>query len=277
MPKIKVPADLSAAYRTCEAITRREGSNFHWGFRFLSKPERDALYALYAFARRTDDIVDEPGTGDIVQWRASLEAALAGSSDDPILAAIADAARKFEMPTDELFLLIEGCGEDLTPRRFRTFEETLAYCRKVAVTVGLSMLAIFRSNSPAARAGMIAIGNAFQMTNILRDIAEDLRRERIYLPVPEKLEGDFRRGRTTPELLEFMRTMTDHAARFYGDARPLYENLDPAPARTMRAMGKIYEAILDQIRRQDYDVWVRRPSVSKWRKMSIMTATLLNR
>jgi len=276
---------LSAAFARCEEIARREGRNFHWGFRFLPEVERRSLCALYAFARRTDDIVDEPGQDGaareaaISAWRRDTESALAGGeSAEPLLLALADAARRHRMPPEELFLLIEGCRDDITVRRYATCRETLGYCRKVAVTVGLSMLAIFDARGEEARTAMTSLGLAFQMTNILRDIPEDLGRDRIYLAAEDLAreglsEDELRAGTMTPRLRRFMMEMVERTEKLYDDAKPLYERLTPAEAKTMRAMMRIYRAILDEIRRQEYDVWKKRPRVPTWRKLAIIATT----
>lgn len=276
---------IAAAYAQCERIARREGRNFHWGFRFLPETERRSLCALYAFARRTDDIVDEPGrdvaarTAALEAWRRDTEAALSsGDSAEPLLLALVDAARRHRMPQTELHLLIEGCRDDLTVRRYATFPDTLGYCRKVAVTVGLSMLAIFDARDDEAAAAMTSLGLAFQMTNILRDIPEDLGRDRIYLAAEDLSregisEAELRAGTMTPRLRRFMMEMVERTEKLYDEAKPLYERLTPSQSKTMRAMMRIYRAILDEIRRQEYDVWMKRPRVPTWRKLAIVATT----
>lgn len=273
---------VAGAYLRCEQITKAAGKNFHWGFRFLPLPERQALYALYSFARITDDIVDDEGpdrASALKEWESKTRSALAGKPvSDPVLLALSHAAATFNMPHDEIFLLIEGCRDDLTIRRYETFDETLGYCRKVAVTVGMLMLAIFRAESdPAARDGMTAIGHAFQLTNILRDVPEDLRRDRIYLPLAVMKDyGISEEALAAGEgTREFMAEMVARTETRYREAEILYRRLSPAPAKTMKAMGRIYEAILDEIKSQNYDVWSRRPKVSLVKKIRIIISTSL--
>jgi 15-cis-phytoene synthase len=276
---------LDAAYDACGAIARREGRNFHWGFRFLDPDARRAMCALYAFARATDDIVDEETRSEaeravsIREWRAATEAALNGvATEDPILRAIAHTTRSYDVPREELMLLIDGCEQDLNVKRYTTLPETIDYCRKVAVTVGLAMLAIFRARDAESRDAMIAVGNAFQLTNILRDIPEDARRDRIYLPRAEMdrfavTEEMLVKGRMTPELKAFMDEMIRLTDYYYRRARPLKTALPKGPARTMSAMMGIYGGILDEIRNQGADVWSRRPRVSTPKKIWIIART----
>lgn len=274
-------------FGACENVARREGRNFHWGFRFLPRGERDALCALYAFARRTDDIVDEEARPVearrrlIAEWRAATADALeSGRSGDAILRAVAASSRRFGMPREEFFLLIEGCEDDLAVRRYETFEETLGYCRKVAITVGYLMLAIFGARVDAARGSMAALGNAFQLTNIVRDVPEDLRRDRIYIPRREMerhgvTEAMLREGRATPRTRELLAAVADRAAACYAESEGLYQHLSSAQRKTMRAMSRIYAAILEEARRRDFDVWSSRPRVSTPRKIVIVVATSL--
>jgi phytoene synthase len=276
---------LDEAYAACSEIARREGRNFHWGFRFLDPAARRAMCALYAFARATDDIVDEETRAEseramkIREWRAATETALNGEIvASPVLRAIGDTARAYDVPREELLLLIDGCEQDLRVRRYATLPETIDYCRKVAVTVGLAMLAIFRARDAESRDAMIAVGNAFQLTNILRDIPEDARRDRIYLPGAEMdrfgvTEEMVLAGRLTPELKAFMDEMIRLTDYYYRRARPLKTALPKGPARTMSAMMGIYGGILDEIRDQGADVWSRRPRVSTPKKIWIIART----
>ncbi len=278
-------ARTASAYEACAGIARREGKNFAWGFRFLPPDQRAAMNALYAFARRTDDIVDEENqprearARAIAEWRGELAAALdGGDSPNPILIAMADAARRFAVPREELMLLVEGCEDDLTVSRYATMEETLGYCRKVAVTVGLAMLAIFGARGERTREAMMAIGYAFQLTNILRDVPEDWARDRVYLPRDLMKrhgvsDGTIEVGCVTVGLRGCLREIADRADAYYRDARPLYSELPRPAARSMAVMGRIYGGILDEIRRQDYDVWSRRPRLSTLRKFGILAGT----
>ncbi len=290
---------LAAAYRDCDAITRREGRNFAWGFIFLGAEQKRAMNALYAYARITDDLVDEEErpiaerAGRIEAWRAA--SALAFGGGDPSscldaaglrpfhspLVAMADTAARFDVPREELLLLVDGCRDDLRPTRYATWGDTLGYCRKVAVTVGMAMLPIFGNRDEAMKRAMESIGYAFQLTNILRDIPEDWNRGRVYLPM-ELLtghgvpEGVLAAGPPSPPVKTLLKEFADRAEALYESALPLETGLRPGPARTMRAMHRIYRGILDAIRAQDYDVWSRRPRLTTARKVAILARTVLS-
>lgn len=276
---------LEAAYAHCAAITRREGRNFAWGFVFLSARQRRAMTTLYAFARVTDDIVDDESASiatraeRIAAWREATVAALdRGIADDPTLRALGDMARAFAVPREELLLLVDGCRDDLTVTRFERWDDTLLYCRKVAVAVGICMLAIFDARGEKARAAMEAIGYAFQLTNILRDIPEDARRDRVYLPQEllarhGVVESELGAGPPSRAMKAVMKELAARANEFYDAALPLDTELASGPARTMRAMRRIYRGILVAIEREDYDVWKKRPRVSTPCKMAILART----
>jgi len=278
---------IDESYRFCREIARREGSNFYWGFRFLPHDERQALEALYAFARRTDDIVDDENSSEkdrakkIELWREETISVFNGNiSEEPILLALGDSVKKFEIPKEELLLLIDGCRDDLYMKRYSDLAATLSYCRKVAVTVGLSMLAIFRARGEDVRRAMESIGYAFQLTNILRDIPEDMRRDRIYLPLDllnkfGVAESDLLNGTNINKITEVIKEVEKDARKYYKNAVPLYSKLPKDAARTMKVMSRVYEGILDKIVEQNYDVWKKRPRLSKAQKISIVVKTML--
>jgi phytoene synthase len=273
---------LDAAYAHCDAVTRREGSNFAWGFRFLAPDERRAMTVLYAFARATDDLVDEDTLpveerrAAVAAWRTATSAVLDGGKvADPKLIALGAVARAYALPREELLLLIEGCEEDLSVRRYATWRETTGYCRKVAGTVGLAMLAIFRAD-PAMREPMLALGLAFQLTNILRDVPEDLRRDRIYLPMEEMKRFGVTRetlANGSPGARQLLEAVAVRAEHYYDAARPLYAGLTPDASRTMKVMARIYRGLIDEMRGAGFDVWTRRPRLSTPRKIAIIART----
>ncbi len=188
------------AYRACEAITRHSAANFYYGIRLLSPPRRRAMCAVYAFARRIDDI----GDGELAQERkrAGLDAqaralaALPGgagreAASDPVMVALGDAYARFDVPPDALQALIEGVRMDVQGVRYETFEELVLYCRRVAGAIGRACLAIFALRDPAgadrdaAQALADDLGVALQLTNILRDVREDAHNGRVYLPAED--------------------------------------------------------------------------------------------
>ena len=179
---------LGAAYEYCAARTRRAASNFYWGFRLLTPERRRSLCAVYAFCRAADDIADEPGgTPDparlLARWRAELDAVYAGRPRHPIGVALADTVERFAIAREHFEAVITGVETDLRRDRYETWEGDLAeYCHRVASSVGLIAIEIFGYQNPSARQYAVHLGLAFQLTNILRDVAEDARRGRIYLP-----------------------------------------------------------------------------------------------
>lgn len=256
------------------------------------------MNALYAFARITDDLVDEETlsiperTLRIEAWRAATAIALSGGDPAATLAAsglrdlsspllaMADTAARFGVPHEELLLLVDGCRDDLRPTRYAAWSDTLGYCRKVAVTVGMAMLPIFASRDETMKRAMESIGYAFQLTNILRDIPEDWSRGRVYLPLEllhrhQVDEKQLAAGPPAAAVVGMLAEFADRAEEYYEASRPLETGLAPGPARTMRAMHGIYRGILDATREQGYDVWTRRPRLTALGKLSILAGTIL--
>jgi len=193
-----VSTTVEAAYGRCEAITREQAANFYYGIRLLSGERRRAMCAVYAFARRVDDIGDgalDPGRkAELLDEQQAAVAALAAApagapAGDPVMVALADARTRFPLPLDALDELVEGVRMDVVGTTYRTFDELLPYCRRVAGTIGRLCLAIFGLRDPAqaVRAQRLAdeLGVALQLTNILRDVREDAEGGRIYLPAQE--------------------------------------------------------------------------------------------
>jgi 15-cis-phytoene synthase len=184
--------DLDTAYERCAEITSREAKNFAYGIKLLPAPKRRAMCAVYAMARRIDDI----GDGDLpagekltalAKVRKDIGAFPGGPVDeDPVLVALADATRQYDLPLDEFDLLIQGCEMDVNGVRYETFDDLVSYCRRVAGSVGKLSLSIFGTRYPES-AGLRAeaLGVALQVTNILRDVVEDRGMNRVYLPLEE--------------------------------------------------------------------------------------------
>jgi phytoene synthase len=257
------PADARAAYRQCEQITKTQARNFSYGIRLLPGDKRRALSAVYAFARRIDDIGD--GTlpaadklAALAQARSLVTALADGGrapADDPVLVALADASRRFAIPVGAFGELIDGCEADVRGVSYGTFGELEHYCRCVAGSIGRLSLGVFGSSDPAAAAPLAdALGVALQLTNILRDIREDLGNGRIYLPAEDlarfgctlpgepghELSGDARL-----ELL--VRFEADRARDWYAIGMTLMPLLDRRSAASAGAMAGIYRRLLEHI------------------------------
>ena len=195
-------ADLNAAYRYCQALARQEAKNFYYGFLLLPWPQRRAIYAAYAFARRGDDIADQDlphqeKVRRLAAFRETLDSCLTGTPTDPLFIALRHAVDVFAIPHQYLYELLEGVETDLTVQRYATFQELRRYCYLVASTVGLICIHIFgHGDKGEAREYAVDLGIALQLTNILRDLKEDAGRDRIYLP-----QEDLRRFGYTEEML----------------------------------------------------------------------------
>lgn len=251
------------AYRHCETITRSQAKNFSYGIRLLPGPKRRAMSAVYAFARRVDDIGDgdlpleEKLTG-LARARREIRAATPDSSD-PVLAALADARDRMPIPMEAFQELVDGCEADVRGVEYRTFDELVHYCRCVAGSIGRLSLGVFGSDEPAAAAREAdALGVALQLTNILRDVLEDRRGGRIYLPA-EDLERFGVRLQLSPDG-ELTDTAADYGAlvgfqaaraeRWYADGLQLLPRLDRRSRACCAAMADIYHRLLRRIREE---------------------------
>jgi phytoene synthase len=279
--------DLAASYAYCARVARREARNFYPSFLLLPADRRRSMCALYAFLRRSDDLADDPGFGPdrraaLDAWRAALDEALGGtmSGTDPSpwpgWPALADAARRHAIPGRYLHEVLDGVASDLAPRPFDTFDELHAYCYRVASAVGLCCLHVwgFRSAGGRAEALAEAAGLALQLTNIVRDVKEDARNGRIYLP-REDLDrfgvrpGDLTGAHAGEPLRQLLAFEGRRAYDYYERARPLDALVSPQGRPVLRAIVGIYRALLDEIARRGYDVLDDRVSVPPWRKAAI--------
>jgi phytoene synthase len=277
---------VDAAYRRCEAITRAEARNFSYGIRLLPERKRLAMSALYAMARRIDDIGDgdRPVDGkidalsDVRKDLARVESGAVQETDDPVLVALADTARSFPIPMGALEELVEGCEMDVQGTRYATFEDLIGYCRRVAGTVGRLSVAIYGTSDPD-RANPLAddLGVALQITNILRDIVEDHRdMGRVYLPT-EDLErfgvGPDLSG-PTDNLIALVAYESARAEEWYGRGLTLLPMLDWRSRACTAAMAGIYRRLLVAIRRDPAAVLHRRVSLPAWQKAAVAAAAL---
>jgi 15-cis-phytoene synthase len=257
---------IAAAYDHCELVTRRASSNFYWGFRLLPHDRRRALCAVYAFCRSADDMADEPGATRepaalLARWREELDAAYAGRPHHPIGVALADTVERFAIPREHFEAVIAGVEMDLQRERYETWEGDLeAYCYRVASAVGLVCIEIFGYRNQSARQYAVELGLAFQLTNILRDVAEDARRGRIYLPRADLRrfgcrEEDVLVGHCTEAFRQVMAYECARAGEHYGRARFLVAEEDRQSLAPAEAMRLIYEQLLRRIMFRQYDVF----------------------
>ncbi len=284
-----MPATVGAideAYATCRKVTLTFAKTFYFASIFLPKPKRNACYAVYAFCRYVDDLVDSHvrGNGGVVdagaveraicQWRAALDRVYDGdAADTPVMIAWADTLGRYSIPRNLPEELIEGVMTDLRPTvRFETFDQLREYCYKVASVVGLMTSEIFGYADPGALPHAIDLGIAMQLTNILRDIGEDYRGGRIYLPTVELerfgvRQEEIARGQVTGHFVEMMEFQIERAHRYYDSADLGIQMLEPDSRLTVTLMSHNYRRILDAIRRNRHDVFTRRAAVPLHRKL----------
>ena len=271
--------------RHCTALTKGSGSNFYYSFLFLPKKRREAMYAVYAFCREVDSMVDEPAPGsDPREGLACRRAELAGiyrpcpaplvGFTSPSMACLAEHIRYFEIPQAYFDEIISGVEMDLSVHRYQTFKELSVYCHRVASAVGLICLKIFGALRPESEAYAVNLGIAFQLTNILRDVKSDAARGRIYLP-----QEDLKRFRVSEqEILDkvyssrFRELMAFECRRARDYYRRAEASLAPTerptllPAEIMRA---IYQVVLARIESAQYQVFGERITLPAWRRMAI--------
>jgi phytoene synthase len=266
-------SDLEAAFRTCRSIARRSASSLACQFWLLPADQRRGMLALYAFARRCDDIADSEEPLDIrraqlARWREQLRAALAGHADDPVLLALADTVGRFVVPQQLLWRIVEGVAMDLDHHGFATYAELRRYCEHVASAVGLACLPIWGCRDDEAILPAADCGVAFQLTNILRDLQDDGRRGRVYLPRDELARFgcapvDWLGPVGTPQLAEMLRFQCQRAAGLFEAGARTEKYLDRDPRRVFRLMWRTYRALLAQIERDPLVVLRRRVRLSR--------------
>jgi phytoene synthase len=256
-----VAVSLENSYRHCHRLARERARNFYYGFWLLPKPRRDAFCAVYAFMRHSDDVADgsAPATQKAAQlrsWHETLARALAGEyGDHPILPALHDAVRRYEIPAEYLHELIAGTEMDLAVGSYRTFEELYQYCYRVAGIVGLCSLHMFGYRDPRAKLLAERCGIAFQLTNILRDVEQDAAACRIYLPLEdlEKFECNpeqLLRGIRGAGYVSLMRFEIARARAYYGEAAPLIEMVEPESRPALWTLVSIYRRVLRAVERR---------------------------
>jgi len=285
---------VEESFAYCRATARSRARNFYYSFLLLPREERDAMCAVYAFMRNSDDIADDFSGGNaqrngsgreitssdraakLESWKAAFQSALGGHyGNDRILPAFHHTVRKYRIPPEYCFELIEGVGHDLSPRRYQTFDELYRYCYQVASVVGLTTIHIFGYESEAALPLAEKCGIAFQLTNILRDIPEDADLGRLYLPEEDLARFDLKpedllRARPGSRFREFMEFECARANSYYEEAAPLLGMVRPACRPALWAMVAIYKGILHRIQRMGYDVFAARPRLTAAEKTWIV-------
>lgn len=283
---------IDEAYAICRRIAHKFGANFSVGFRFLPRRKRRAVYAAYAFCRFADDIADEnvgagspagtrPGRGPAAihdalnDWQQELERCYAGAPTHPITIALADALRFFAIPKSAFAALIEGCRQDLVKTRYETFDELLQYCELVAMSISDISLAIFGYKSPAATEHGRNLATALQLTNVTRDIGDDLARDRVYIPQDELCRFGVTKFAASEQMRRLVEFQIDRAESYFHAAEPLIRELSFDARFPVLLMGGVYATVLKRLRRDPLIVLRERLSLSPLEKTSVVVARLL--
>jgi phytoene synthase len=287
---------LDRAYAACRAIARRKAKNFYYAFIALPAPRRNAICAIYAFMRRADDLADDESLSrdlrrrSLEVWLAEWHAVCQGdSTSDPVFLAVRDCTARFKIPLSLLDELVAGVTMDLdraasdAPDTYATFTDLYRYCYLVASVVGLVCIRIFGYTDPRAEKLAEETGIAFQLTNILRDVAEDAERNRVYLP----LEGLAAHNVSIDSLLHrapgvpptaseraLLAAIARRARVFYWSAQELLPLIDIESRPALWVLVAIYHGLLKRIERADYDVFSRRASVPLPQKLGILVVGL---
>lgn len=269
-------ASLQKAYKEAEKITAEHSKSFHFASGLLPEEKRSAVRALYAFCRTVDDIVDESADEErdtqLDYWRRMVDTA-SFADDDLIAAAWADTLARYHIPRHYALQLIDGVARDLSQSRYQTFEELATYCYGVASTVGLMSMYIVGFHTNEAVPYAIKLGVALQMTNILRDVGEDYRNGRLYLPREELIfygiqESEIAEGRITDNWRQFMKFQIERTRQLYAESWAGVKMLEREGQLAIGAASVFYEGILDEIEKRDYDVFTSRASLSALGKVS---------
>ena len=297
---------VAEAYAFCRKIAHRYGANFSVGFRFLPRRKREAVYAAYAYCRWADDIADEghgvipsredgegsratPGDPSassrlrmtrLSAWQCELDACYDRRPAHPITIALADALRSFAIPKRAFVDLIDGCRQDMVKTRYATFDELLHYCHLVASSIADVSLAIFGYRHDAALDHGRSLATALQLTNVSRDVGDDLDRGRVYLPEEELhtfgvSEHDLFARRPTEGIRRLMEFQIARAESYFRAAEPLLDELSCDARFPVLLMGGIYATVLRKLRRDPLVVLQRRLSLTRGQKIRVVAARLL--
>jgi 15-cis-phytoene synthase len=293
---------LVMAYSVCRGIARTAAKNFYYAFLVLPRRKREALCAVYAFMRRCDDIADDASLSlperrqKLDTWLDALHRAQQGHpTDDPILLALTDAQRRYSIPAGLLDELAHGTARDVTEAsetpladapgltvQYATFEDLRTYCYSVASVVGLVCIHIFGYRDPQAEPLAESCGLAFQLTNIIRDVKEDVALGRIYLPGEDLARSglsvmDLLAAPDPARLRPLLALEADRAREFYaaGDQLIPYISEDSQPG--LWVLVNIYRRLLEKIAENQYDVFTTRVALSRWEKLRILGKGLLKR
>lgn len=261
----------------CQQKTAQSGSSFYYSFLFLPPERRRAITALYAFCREVDDTVDECTDQGVARiklawWRAELSKMYAGSPSHPVTQALAPHLAPYDLKEEHLQAIVDGMEMDLDQTRYLDFANLEKYCWHVAGAVGILSASIFGVTQPQTLKYAEKLGLAFQLTNIIRDVGEDARKGRIYLPVNELQQFDVKaadllNARHSDKFEALMRFQTERAERYYDEAYALLPRADRRAQRPGLMMAAIYRTLLDEIARDGFHVLNQKISLTPLRKL----------
>lgn len=279
------PVTLEESYARCRSLNRAYGTTYYWSTYALPRLKRHHVWALYGFCRHADDIVDEMGPVPVAvrserltefgaQFFADLEA---GRSDHPVLKAVVHTVRAFDIDPDCFTRFLRSMDMDLSIDHYDSWDDLAVYMDGSAAVIGEMMLPILEPRTPAATAPARDLGLAFQLTNFLRDVSEDLDRDRVYLPQDDlaRFGADPRRRTVDESWRELMRFEIARCRELYASADLGVDDLPRSSARCVRAARTLYSEILERIEAADYDVFRVRARVPTWRKAELVGRTML--
>jgi phytoene synthase len=267
----------------CQQKAAQSGSSFYYSFLFLPAERRRAITALYAFCREVDDAVDEPSDQGVAQtklawWRSELAQLYAGNPQHPVTRALAPSVKPYGLSHERLNEIIDGMEMDLRQSRYLDFTGLRLYCHRVAGVVGLLAASIFGYSKPQTLDYAERLGLAFQLTNIIRDVGEDARNNRIYLPMDEMKQfdvtaADILNARHTGNFERLMQFQGARAEKLYQEAYELLPDEDRRAQRPGLIMAAIYRTLLDEIRKDGFKVLSQRTALTPTRKLWIAWKT----
>ncbi|WP_374683389.1 presqualene diphosphate synthase HpnD [Accumulibacter sp.] len=267
----------------CQQKAARSGSSFYYSFLFLPPPKRRAITALYAFCREVDDVVDECHDAQVAAtklawWRQELSSVYGGKPQHPVSQALQSACAEFNLPEEQLQEIIDGMEMDLRQSRYLDFKALSLYCYRVASVVGLLAAEIFGYQDRRTQKYAHDLGVAFQLTNIIRDVGEDARMGRIYLPIDELQRfdvtaADILNARHGDNFQRLMAFQVERAESYYAQAIDALPASDRRTQRPGLVMAAIYRTLLDEIKRDGYQVLTQRTSLTPIRKLWIAWRT----
>lgn len=276
--------NLAGSYAYCERLARREAGNFYYAFCILPAAQRRAMCALYAFLRLSDDVTDGPGSPEekrrrLADWRTQLDDGLSGCGRHPCHPALQDTVAVYSIPREYLDAALLGVGMDLQDVVMPTFADLHRYCYHVASVVGLACIHIWGFSDDKAKGFAESAGIAFQLTNILRDLAEDANRNRVYLPLEDLDRFGYRseqlqQGIYNHHFRELMKFEVERARAYYDQSEPLAGYLTSPGRAVFQVMSRTYRGVLDAIEERDYDVFSRRVKLSTWKKVALALQAL---